>query len=43
MVEHAFLVPVASVQALLFATKDVAGLNFSTYPWSDPTNWRPAK
>lgn len=43
MVEGAFLVPVVSVQALLFATHDVDGLKFTTYPWSDPTNWRPAK
>ena len=43
MVENAFLVPVVSVDALLFATKGVEGLKFSTYPWSDPTNWKPAK
>ena len=43
MVENAFLTPVASVDALLFATKDVDGLKFTTYPWSDPTNWKPAK
>ncbi len=43
MVENANLVPVVSVDALLFATKDVDGLKFTTYPWSDPTNWKPAK
>jgi ABC-type oligopeptide transport system substrate-binding subunit len=43
MVEGAFLVPVVSVQALLFATHDVGGLKFTTYPWSDPTNWQPSK
>jgi ABC-type transport system substrate-binding protein len=43
MVEGAFLVPVASVDALLFATKGVGGLEFTTYPWTDPTNWTPAK
>jgi peptide/nickel transport system substrate-binding protein len=43
MVQNAFLVPVASVDALLFATKGVDGLKFTTYPWSDPTNWKPAK
>jgi len=43
MVEGAFLVPVVSVQALLFATHDVDGLKFTTYPWTDPTNWKPAK
>jgi peptide/nickel transport system substrate-binding protein len=44
MVESAFLVPVASVDALLFAAPHgVDGLKFTTYPWSDPTNWKPAK
>ena len=43
MVENANLVPVASVDALLFATHDVDGLKFTTYPWPDPTNWKPAK
>lgn len=43
MVQHPGLVPVVSVEALLFATKDVAGLDFTTYPWSDPTNWKPAQ
>jgi hypothetical protein len=43
MVENAFLVPVASVDALLFAANGVDGLKFSTYPWPDPTNWKPAK
>ncbi len=42
MVENAFLVPVVSVEALLFATHNVDGLKFTTYPWSDPTNWKPA-
>ncbi|RBP14316.1 peptide/nickel transport system substrate-binding protein [Roseiarcus fermentans] len=43
MVENAFLTPVVSVDALLFATKGVDGLKFATYPWPDPTNWKPAK
>ena len=43
MVENAFLTPVVSVDALLFATKGVDGLKFSTYPWPDPTNWKPVK
>jgi peptide/nickel transport system substrate-binding protein len=43
MVENAFLTPVVSVDALLFATKDVDGLKFPTYPWPNPTNWKPAK
>jgi peptide/nickel transport system substrate-binding protein len=43
MVENAFLVPVVSTEALLFATKDVKGLDFTTYPWPDPSNWVPAK
>jgi hypothetical protein len=43
MVENAFLVPVVSVDALLFAADGVDGLKFGTYPWPDPTNWKPAK
>jgi hypothetical protein len=43
MVQGGFLVPVVSVDALLFASKDVTGLKFSTYPWPDPVNWKPAK
>lgn len=43
MVENAFLVPVVSTQALLFTTGAVKGLDFTTYPWPDPTNWVPAK
>jgi len=43
MVQGGFLTPVVSVDALLFASKDVDGLQFTTYPWSDPTNWKPAK
>lgn len=43
MVENAFLVPVASVDALLFAAKTVDGLEFTTYPWPDPSNWKPAQ
>ncbi len=43
MVQGGYLTPVVSVDALLFATADVAGLDFTTYPWSDPTNWKPAK
>jgi hypothetical protein len=43
MVEGAFLAPVVSVDALLFATKGVDGLKFTTYPWTDPTNWIPTK
>ncbi|CAN5268067.1 ABC transporter substrate-binding protein [soil metagenome] len=43
MVENAFLVPVVSTQALLFAGKGVKGLDFTTYPWPDPSNWVPAK
>jgi peptide/nickel transport system substrate-binding protein len=42
MVKNAYLVPVASTDALLFSTKDVAGLTFGTYPWPDPTQWKPA-
>ncbi|MEJ1229743.1 MAG: ABC transporter substrate-binding protein [Galbitalea sp.] len=42
MVDGGFLVPVASVDALLFASKKIAGLDFTTYPWSDPTQWKPA-
>lgn len=43
MVEGAFLVPVVSVDALLFAAKSVSGLDFTTYPWPDPSNWKPAE
>lgn len=43
MVEGAFLVPVVSVDALIFATDDVDGLEFGTYPWPDPSNWKPAE
>lgn len=43
MVENAFLIPVASVDALLFAAKGVDGLDFTTYPWPDPSNWKPAQ
>jgi hypothetical protein len=39
MVDGGFLVPVGSVDALLFATKGVDGLKFTTYLWTDPTNW----
>ncbi|WP_180899897.1 ABC transporter substrate-binding protein [Martelella soudanensis] len=43
MVENAFLVPVASVDALIFASDDVTGLDFTTYPWPDPSNWKPVE
>ncbi len=43
MVENPFLVPVVSVDALLFAKDGVDGLKFTTYPWPDPTNWKPAQ
>ena len=42
MVKNAYLVPVASTEALLFSTKDLTGLAFGTYPWPDPTQWKPA-
>jgi peptide/nickel transport system substrate-binding protein len=42
MVKNAYLVPVASTDALLFATSSVTGLKFGTYPWPDPTQWKPA-
>ena len=43
MVQGGFLVPVVSVEALLFAADGVDGLEFGTYPWPDPVNWKPAK
>jgi peptide/nickel transport system substrate-binding protein len=43
MVQGGFLVPVVSVEALLFAGDGVDGLEFGTYPWPDPVNWKPAK
>jgi peptide/nickel transport system substrate-binding protein len=42
MVKGAFLVPVAATDALLFSSKKIAGLDFTAYPWPDPTNWKPA-
>lgn len=42
MVKNAFLVPVAATEALLFSSKKVAGLDFTSYPWPDPANWKPA-
>ena len=42
MVQNAFAVPVASTSAILFSSKKVAGLDFTSYPWPDPTNWKPA-
>ncbi len=40
--QNAFLTPVAATDALLFSSKKVAGLDFTSYPWPDPTNWKPA-
>jgi peptide/nickel transport system substrate-binding protein len=42
MVKNAFLVPVAATDALLFSSKKVTGLDFTSYPWPDPTNWKPS-
>jgi peptide/nickel transport system substrate-binding protein len=42
IVKNAFLTPVAATDALLFSSKKVAGLDFTSYPWPDPTNWKPA-
>lgn len=42
MVDNAYLVPVAQTDALLFSTKAVSGLDFGTYPWPNPINWKPA-
>ncbi len=42
MVKNGNLAPVASTDALLFASKSVGGVSFGTYPWPDPTNWTPA-
>jgi peptide/nickel transport system substrate-binding protein len=42
IVNNAFLTPVAATDALLFSSKKVAGLKFTSYPWPDPTNWKPA-
>ncbi len=41
IVKNAFLTPVAATSALLFSSKKVTGLNFTSYPWPDPTNWKP--
>jgi peptide/nickel transport system substrate-binding protein len=43
MVENAFGVPVASTQALVFSAKNVSGIDFTAYPWPDPTRWKPAE
>lgn len=42
MVENAFLVPVASTKTILFSDNSVAGLDFTAYPWPDPSRWMPA-
>jgi peptide/nickel transport system substrate-binding protein len=42
IVKGAFLTPVAATDALLFSSKKITGLNFTSYPWPDPTNWKPA-
>ncbi len=42
MVENAFLVPVASIQTVLFGSSKVDGIDFTAYPWPDPSRWTPA-
>ena len=42
MVENAFLVPVASIQSVLFYGPSVTNVDFTAYPWPDPTRWSPA-
>lgn len=42
MVENAFLVPVASIQSVLFASSSVGNVDFTAYPWPDPSRWTPA-
>jgi peptide/nickel transport system substrate-binding protein len=42
IVQNANLVPVAATDAILFSSKKVTGVDFTTYPWPDPTNWKPA-
>ncbi|MEO5534621.1 MAG: ABC transporter substrate-binding protein [Pseudolysinimonas sp.] len=42
MVENAFLVPVASIQTVLFSAKSVSNIDFTAYPWPDPSRWTPA-
>jgi peptide/nickel transport system substrate-binding protein len=42
MVHNGNLVPVSSTDALLFTTHSVGGVSFGTYPWPDPTEWKPA-
>ena len=43
MVQRAFMVPVTSIQAVLFSTKSVTGTDFNAaFSIPDPTRWKPA-